>query len=104
MDEKAFLEKFCITVHYGWETRISLTEKKNHDCIFWKTGEGCTVYAARPIQCKIYPVWPSVISDRQSWEDEAKKCPGMNKGPAFTDKEIRERLALRESNPFIGNH
>ena len=30
--------------------RYSLTEKPNHDCIFWD--EGCTIYTVRPGQCR----------------------------------------------------
>ena len=35
---------------------LSLTEKPNHDCIFWD--DGCTVYPVRPTQCRTFPFWP----------------------------------------------
>lgn len=101
MKEEDFIARFCVVAHFGWESRLSLREKSNHDCIFWKAGEGCTVYPVRPVQCRTYPVWPGIIANQKSWDEEALKCPGMNKGAILTDSEIQERLTLRENNPLL---
>lgn len=60
--------------------RYSLIEKPNHDCIFYDPEVGCTVYAARPRQCRTYPFWPEVVKTPESWAEEAHNCPGINCG------------------------
>ena len=59
------------------EDRLSLIEKKNHDCVFHEPGFGCSVYEARPDQCRAYPFWPSVLESKESWREEAERCPGI---------------------------
>lgn len=60
----------------------SLTEKKNGDCIFWSDGQGCTVYEARPTQCRTFPFWPETIATPEAWDEYAADCPGMTRGKA----------------------
>ncbi len=42
--------------------RYSLTEKANNDCVFYD--RGCTVYPARPKQCRTFPFWPENLKTR----------------------------------------
>lgn len=73
--------------------RYSLTERANHDCVFYDRERGCTVYAARPSQCRTYPFWSRVMALRASWESEAKACPGIgDPGGTVPAEEIRRAL------------
>jgi uncharacterized protein len=69
---------------------LSLIEKPNHDCIFWDGG--CTVYAARPTQCRTFPFWPENLETPGAWEAVEHQCPGTGKGKHYDLVEIR-RLA-----------
>ncbi len=60
--------------------RLSLVEKPNFDCVFWETGKGCTVYEARPPQCRNFPFWKENIRSKSSWEEVITECPGVKKG------------------------
>lgn len=41
-------------------------------CIFLgEDGKKCTVYGARPVQCKTYPYWPRLLSNQSEWDNEA---------------------------------
>jgi Fe-S-cluster containining protein len=71
-------------------SRLSLREKSNCDCVFWKD-DGCVVYKARPFQCRAFPFWPSLLASRAAWEAAALSCPGMGQGTLHTKEEI-ERL------------
>ncbi len=52
-------------------------------------GTQCTVYRARPIQCRTWPFWPENIESEKSWEEKVLKvCPGTGKGRLWTPKEI----------------
>ncbi len=68
----------------------SLNEKKTAaglDCIFLdrETMPGkaiCGVYEDRPIQCRTWPFWPSVVRSERTWEQAKRTCPGMDQGEA----------------------
>lgn len=71
---------------------ISLIEKDNYDCVFFVRDRGCSVYDDRPKQCRTWPFWSSVVFSRETWNDEAEECPGMNKG-SLHDLAVVERVA-----------
>ena len=89
-----FISKYCVRIPFGDGFHISLSEKQNYDCIFWVDG-GCSVYAARPVQCRTYPFWSPFLESRERWEQEARECPGIGIGPAFDVNEIEALLEER---------
>ena len=79
--------------------RISLVERPNGDCIFWdRATRGCSVYAARPVQCRTWPFWPSNLASPEDWEHVVRVCPGSGQGQLFTVAEI-EASAARVHQP-----
>jgi uncharacterized protein len=73
--------------------RVSLTERENGDCTFFDAAtRHCTVYHARPAQCRTWPFWNSNLESRAAWKETQKGCPGMGTGDFFPLEEI-ERLA-----------
>lgn len=61
-----FIKQYCRWVNRGdGYEYLSLNEKLNYDCIFWDNG--CTIYAARPLQCRTFPFWPDALSSLNSW-------------------------------------
>jgi len=61
--------------HFLVEKRSSKTSS-NYDCVFFKENK-CTVYAARPQQCKTFPFWPENLNSEESWNLAAKDCEGI---------------------------
>ena len=100
LTDEEFAEKYCRKIDIGGFHRLSLIEKSNHDCIFWKP-EGCEVYLSRPLQCRSYPFWHPVMADAETWQDEGKHCPGIGKGKTHSPKEIDSWLSWREREPLI---
>ena len=100
LTQDEFLEKYCVKVDMGGYFRISLIEKPNYDCIFWRDG-GCAVYDARPLQCRSYPFWEHQLESKEAWENVAKSCPGINKGALHSRQEIEEWLARRKMEKLI---
>jgi Fe-S-cluster containining protein len=100
MDRNAFIKKYCrwVTDVNGKDV-LSLREKPNKDCILWDSI--CTVYVARPLQCRSFPFWSSVVSSAQAWAVAASGCPGMNSGEIHPEEEIGEYLRLRIIEPII---
>ena len=103
-----FKEAFCRWVPLSEETeQLSLKEKPNFDCIFWKTGlescpeGGCSVYESRPLQCRAFPFWSSVLNSRMNWQNTARECPGMDSGVLHSCDSIKKWLAARQKEPII---
>ena len=68
-------------------SRYSLIEKPNGDCVFYD--RGCTVYPARPGQCRSFPFWSENLKSRKAWDEVAAECPGTNRGKLYTLENIR---------------
>lgn len=68
--------------------RRSLVEKPNHECIFWE--EGCSVYEARPTQCKTFPFWKHNLESMEDWLEVVEECPGSGTGVVYTAEEIEQ--------------
>jgi Fe-S-cluster containining protein len=74
--------------------RRSLREKANGDCVFWDRQSGCTVYSARPRQCRTWPFWESNVATLETWERTCDVCPGSGKGELISAEEITRRLKV----------
>lgn len=87
LSEEAFLKKYCLFS----KGRYSLRDLPPHyDCIFLKNGKACTVYEARPKQCRKFPWWKENLRSKQDWENAAKYCEGINHpdGTIYSQEEI----------------
>jgi uncharacterized protein len=75
--------------------RTSLVEYSDGDCIFLdpKTRD-CSVYQARPSQCRTWPFWSSNVDSPQAWAKAAKSCPGCNRGQLYSLQAIESRLEI----------
>ena len=58
-------------------------------CEFLKDNE-CTIHEARPFQCRCFPFWQMLVSNRKNFVNYSKKCPGLKvlKGKHYTREEI----------------
>ncbi|CAN5554150.1 YkgJ family cysteine cluster protein [soil metagenome] len=56
-------------------------------CVFLEN-KRCTIYAARPAQCRTWPFWPETMSAKAWTKDVAKFCPGVGKGRVWPREEI----------------
>ena len=87
-----FIKKYTRSV-YG--RRALLEDRKTYDCIFLKDNT-CTLYTYRPSQCKTYPWWPEIVESKEAWQEEAKRCEGINHRDSRTVplEEIQQQLSL----------
>jgi Fe-S-cluster containining protein len=63
-------------------------------CPFLDTASGrCTVYAARPAQCRTFPFWRNFI-EADGWTDEVRDlCEGIGQGQVREREEIEAAFA-----------
>jgi Fe-S-cluster containining protein len=100
IDRPEALRRYCRQVDSGLAVRVSLKEKANLDCIFWENG-GCSIYEARPLQCRSFPFWSSCLSSHAEWEHHAAQCPGMGQGALHPKRAIESWLRKRLEEGFL---
>lgn len=97
LTKEEFIKKYCRFVpYYDGSEVLCLLEKENYECILWDNG--CTAYNARPIQCSTYPFWSFILKNQQTWDEESKECPGINKGERVSFSDIQKAKELYEGN------
>jgi Fe-S-cluster containining protein len=72
----------------------SLREKEHGDCIFFDRGAGCTIYPARPRQCRTWPFWESNVANPAAWQHTCAVCPGSGQGELISAEEITRRIKV----------
>ncbi|MGE3262368.1 MAG: YkgJ family cysteine cluster protein [Bacteriovoracia bacterium] len=86
----AFTKKYCEKDEGIWKLR-DFTKA----CVFLKE-KMCSVYEARPTQCRTWPFWPENMSAK-AWDKEVTSfCPGVNKGKVWSAAEIKKNLNAQE--------
>ncbi len=81
--EAAFVGRFCEHV----EGRLTLRTDTRR-CIFQDESGACSVYDARPHQCRSWPFWRENL-ERAAWErDVVPLCPGAGQGTLHSAEEI----------------
>lgn len=69
--------------------RQSLVELPNGDCVFFDgVTRKCTVYAARPRQCRTWPFWHSNTRTPEAWRQTCEVCPGSGQGDLYRVDQI----------------
>jgi Fe-S-cluster containining protein len=90
MEVDAFERKYVRRVGVG----RSLVEYPDGDCVFFDPRQrNCTVYDARPLQCRTWPFWGSNLESPLAWKHTCQKCPGSGQGQFFSLEEIEARAA-----------
>ena len=70
-------------------------------CPFLTPDNRCSVYRARPKQCRTWPFWEENL-ERAVWEGPVKECcPGIGRGPLTPAAEV-ERIARETEEWYEG--
>ena len=106
IDHQDLIKTYCRWIpSYKGTKKLSLKETSKYDCIFWSgdaaEGGGCSVYQARPLQCRAFPFWQSIMLSPAAWKTASKDCPGINRGELVAPDAIKGWLKLREAEPVI---
>jgi Fe-S-cluster containining protein len=90
----AFTRQYC-----GKTDDHAHLKNPEKDCPFLE-GKGCTVYEARPAQCRTWPFWPENLTPKAWTQEVTAFCPGVGKGRVWSAEEIREQLRQDPVNPL----
>lgn len=88
----AFTKQYCDIKDGVWHLK---EDPKDPDCMFLKN-KRCSVYEARPTQCRTWPFWPEVLTPKAWTKEVASFCPGVGKGKLWSKQEI-ETIAAEDS-------
>lgn len=94
LSESAFRKRYLTKDENGEDV---LRLKPNGDCVFWD--EGCTIYPARPRQCRTFPFWAETLASPEAWRSLRAFCHGVDRGKLYPLSEIRSVLHGRATSP-----
>ncbi|MBC8292078.1 MAG: YkgJ family cysteine cluster protein [Proteobacteria bacterium] len=89
-----FLERYAFVDELGW-TRIKMDSDA---CPFFnRENNCCSVYEARPLQCRTFPFWDSMLTGnagRLSWRSSARRmCEGVGQGNKWPAAQVNKLVA-----------
>ena len=86
-----FFKKYTRQLGFDYSLK---EDPQNDDCIFLKDKKICTVYEARPKQCRTFPWWPDNIKNHTHWNATKKRCEGIDHedAPLIPLEEIKKHL------------
>lgn len=68
------------------ESGFTICEDDKGSCLFYQ--KGCTIYSARPEQCKTFPFWFKNIRSSEQWKKISQICPGIGSGHLYPQNKI----------------
>ncbi len=74
LDVREFVKEYLFKKGYKYSIK-EIKHNDSYECIFYdRLSNGCTIYDARPLQCKTFPFWEYY----KTRVDELKlECPGI---------------------------
>ena len=103
-----FLERYTHETAEGRSLQERLTHE-GYDCVFLDRESVpdkavCTLYEARPLQCRTFPWWPENLEHPRHWQRLARTCEGVGRGPLIPVEAIRiQRNAQTNGRPIPGD-
>jgi uncharacterized protein len=90
---REFRRRYTFKDEYGY-TQLRFDDST---CVFLERGtRRCTVYGARPTQCRTFPFWRDLVADGR-WTEEARAlCEGIGRGPTHRLHDVEARMLEME--------
>jgi hypothetical protein len=89
LDEQEFERRYMRRVGRRW----SLVEFPGGECVFLDPiARKCTVYEARPLQCRTWPFWQSNVRTPADWQRTCEVCPGSGQGKLYSLETVQAQV------------
>jgi uncharacterized protein len=76
-----FLHQYCETRHH----RLYLKVGSDNYCIFYDQKKRCLIHPVKPKRCILWPYYPAIVADEETWDQAKDGCPGINPDASFED-------------------
>jgi Fe-S-cluster containining protein len=87
---QAFRRRYTFRDEDGW-TQLQVRDRA---CVFLDAeSRRCTVYAARPVQCRTFPFWPGFVRKGRWTGDVRRLCEGIGRGKRHSRAQAEARMA-----------
>ena len=78
-------------------SRYALVDRPGtSDCVFYDNGK-CSVYAARPQQCRAFPFWRKYLESPETWGAVAARCEGIRDDAPLVARDVIDALVPVEA-------
>lgn len=77
LDQLQFERRFVYRTRH--QRRLRKPRGKSRQCPFLQDSR-CSIHPVKPVQCRLFPLWPELVSDRSAWRETARWCPGIGQG------------------------
>ncbi len=113
LSEREVIRQYCRKVGQRYTLKEIRNAAGQYDCVFLheeksakgKDGEvkytrrSCSIYTVRPLQCRTWPFWDTLIASEEAWNEAGKRCHGINHGRRVFGREEMEALRDAEDWP-----
>lgn len=94
LSRRSFLRRHTFVDELGWR---QIRFGSDHCPFLDSDTNRCTVYEARPTQCRTFPFWRDFV-DRGKWTPEVRSlCEGIGEGKVWEAEHVESAMAEKES-------
>jgi len=65
--------------------RIYVGTRGNGYCVFFDKARLCLIHQVKPRPCRLWPFYPALLKDRETWALAKGACPGINPEASFEE-------------------
>lgn len=82
-----FLSKRCYFRH----GRYYINTGADGFCSFFEREKQCTIHPVKPLPCTLWPFYPALLNDPETWIMAQDACPGINPRSSFEEFQRQSR-------------
>ncbi len=90
--EADFISTYAVVRNSKLQLRVS-----GNECVFFKSGQGCSVHEYKPDICRAWPFFRGNMIDAISFEMAKEFCSGIDPEAGFADFVAEGRIYLEEN-------
>ena len=81
MVPESFMDEFCRKKN----DRSYIETGLNKSCIFYDDKKHCLIHPVKPRPCVLWPFYPAILKDEDTWDGAKDACPGINPHCSFKE-------------------
>jgi len=81
ISSESFLSTYCETRN----GRLYIKTGPDGYCIFHDREKQCLIHPVAPPACSLWPFYPAIVNDRDTWNAAKEACPGLNPDCTFEE-------------------